>query len=123
MRNLDESRRPEKEPVEKQAEIVPFEQRTTATPGQQTPLLAKSEVEQFQSRWNSIQAGFVDEPRKTIEEADKCVANAMQRISQLHSDERVKLESMWKRGDQASTEDMRLALQRYRAFFSRLMSM
>src|SRR5436190_22673288 len=97
MRNLDESRKfdrepVEKEPVERKAEVVPFEQRTTPAPVQQTPLFPKGEVEQFQSRWDSIQASFVDEPRKTLEEADKFVTSAIERMLHLHSDERGKLE-------------------------------
>jgi hypothetical protein len=112
-----------KEPNEKQGEVVSFEQRTPSTPVQQGPLLPKSEVDQFQSRWQSIQAGFVDEPRKTLEEADKFCASVTERISHLYSDERGKMEGTWRRGDHVSTEDLRMALQRYRAFFSRLMSM
>jgi len=141
MRNLDESRRFDREvdrefdrevdkepigrePVERKAEVVPFEQRTTSpAPAEQTPLFPKGEVDQLQSRWDSIQAGFVDEPRKTLEEADKFVASAIERVSHLYSDERGKLEGMWRRGDQVSTEDLRIALQRYRTFFSRLTSM
>jgi hypothetical protein len=112
-----------KEPIEKQAEVVPFEQRTPSAPVQCGPLLPKSEVDQFQSRWQSIQAGFVDEPRKTLEEADKFCASVTERISHLYSDERGKMEGTWRRGDHVSTEDLRMALHRYRAFFSRLMSM
>jgi len=137
MRNLDESRKFDREvdrqvdrefdreaADERKADVVPFEQRTTnPVPTEQAPLFPKGEVEQFQSRWDSIQAGFVDEPRKTLEEADKFVASAIERVSHLYSDERGKLEGMWRRGDQVSTEDLRIALQRYRTFFSRLMSM
>src|SRR5204863_7261174 len=96
----------EEQSVERKAEVIPFEQRTTPAPVEQAALFPKSEVEQFQSRWDSIQAGFVDEPRKTLEEADKFVASAIERISHLYSDERGKLEGMWRRGDQVSTEDL-----------------
>jgi hypothetical protein len=32
------------------------------------------------------------------------------------------LRKKWRRGDNVSTEDLRVALQRYRAFFDRLLS-
>jgi hypothetical protein len=69
-----------------------------------------------------IQVGFVDEPRRAVEEADKLVASAIQRLAQVFAAERTKLEGEFKRGDNVSTEDLRVALQQYRSFFSRLLS-
>ena len=85
-------------------------------------LLPGSEAQAFHSRWDAIQSRFVDEPRKAVEDADNLVANAIQRLAQIFSDERSELEKQWSRGDEVSTEDLRVALQRYRAFFSRLLS-
>ena len=65
---------------------------------------------------------FVDEPRRAVEEADGLVASAMKRLAEVFAEERSKLETQWDRGDQVSTEDLRIALQRYRAFFQRLLS-
>ena len=36
--------------------------------------------------------------------------------------ERERLEAQWGRGEDISTEDLRVALQRYRTFFQRLLS-
>ena len=46
----------------------------------------------------------------------------MKRLAEVFAEERSKLEKQWDRGDQVSTEDLRIALQRYRAFFQRLLS-
>ena len=87
-----------------------------------TPLLAAKEVSELRERWTSIQAGFVDEPRRAVEDADGLVAQTMKRLAEMFADERGKLESQWDRGDQVSTEELRIALQRYRSFFDRLLS-
>jgi hypothetical protein len=85
-------------------------------------LLATEELQTLRSRWDSIQTSFVDEPRRAVEQADSLVADTMQRLAQLFADERSKLESQWSRGDNVSTEDLRVGLQRYRSFFDRLLS-
>ena len=87
-----------------------------------TPLFPDQELPDLRNRWDSIQAGFVDQPRKAVEEADSLVASAMKRLAELFAEERSKLEAQWDRGDNVSTEDLRVALQRYRSFFHRLLS-
>ena len=76
----------------------------------------------FRSEWNNIQIGFVDEPRKAVEKADGLVANVMKRLAEVFVDERKKHEGQWDRGEDVHTEDLRIALQRYRSFFDRLLS-
>ena len=66
--------------------------------------------------------GFVDEPRQAVQQADSLVAGAMKRLAEMFAAERAKLEGQWDRGDDVSTEDLRLALRRYRSFFGRLLS-
>jgi hypothetical protein len=90
--------------------------------GQREPLFASGDVDGFRSRWLEIQAAFVDEPRRAVHEADSLVAELMQRLAQTFSDERTSLESQWDRDEDVSTEDLRVALQRYRSFFDRLLS-
>jgi len=63
----------------------------------------------------------VDEPCRAVEHADSLVAGAMKRLAEF-ADQRAKLEGQWDRGDSVSTEDLRLALRRYRSFFGRLLS-
>jgi hypothetical protein len=87
-----------------------------------SPLFEGSESETFRSRWNSIQTQFVDEPRRSVEKADELVATTMKRLAEIFASERETLERDWDRGGDISTEDLRLALQRYRSFFDRLLS-
>lgn len=76
---------------------------------------------EFASRWDAIQAGFVEEPRRAVEEADALVARVIQRVADSFSVERSRLEAQWSRGDQVGTEDLRVALIRYRSFFNQLL--
>jgi len=69
-----------------------------------------------------VQNGFVDEPRRAVEEADMLVAELMQHLAKSFADERGRLEGQWDRGDEVSTDELRVAFQRYRAFFGRLLS-
>ncbi len=85
------------------------------------PLLPSDQSERFTSRWQEIQAGFVDEPQQSVEQADALVADLMQRLAAIFSEEREQLEAQWAQGDDVSTEDLRVALMRYRSFFDRLL--
>jgi len=87
------------------------------------PLFSESEMGDFRSQWSKIQTGFVDEPRRTVEEADKLVASVMQRLAEGFAKERSGLEKQRDHGDNVSTEDLRVALQRYRSFFDRLLKL
>jgi hypothetical protein len=86
------------------------------------PVFASQEAQELRGRWDNIQAGFVDEPRRAVEEADELVAQTMKRLAESFAEERARLEGQWDRGDDVSTEDLRIALRRYRAFFGRLLS-
>jgi hypothetical protein len=97
------------------------EQRATQA-GDSTPLFANNEADDLRGRWKEIQTAFVDEPRKAVEQADSLVASAMKRLAEVFAEERSKLEKQWDQGDNVSTEDLRVALQRYRSFFHRLLS-
>ena len=89
---------------------------------QVAPLFSPEEAKDCRARWDAIQVGFVDEPRRAVEQADTLVAAAMKRLAEMFAVERAKLEGQWDRGDNVSTEDLRLALRRYRSFFGRLLS-
>jgi hypothetical protein len=90
--------------------------------GERGPLLPDDQTERFTTRWKEIQASFVDEPRDSVAQADALVADLMQRLAAGFSAERERLEGQWDSGDDASTEDLRVALTRYRSFFDRLLS-
>lgn len=87
------------------------------------PLFPADDGKALRDRWQSIQAGFVDEPRKAVEDADHLVASTIKRLAEIFAGERERLEGQWDRGDDVSTEDLRVALRRYRSFFDRLLSM
>lgn len=86
------------------------------------PLFAPADAQDFRARWEKIQIGFVDEPRKAVEQADGLVADAIKRLSEVFASERNKLEGEWDKTDNVSTEELRVALRRYRSFFDRLLS-
>jgi hypothetical protein len=86
------------------------------------PLFSEFEINDLRARWSDVQAGFVDAPRRSVEQADELVAAVMQRLASGFAQERSTLERQWDRGDSISTEDLRVALQRYRAFFGRLLN-
>ena len=84
--------------------------------------LDNEELDGYRQRWQVVQVRFVDEPRDTVKQADALVAELMQRLAQTFAEERSNLESQWERGSDVSTEDLRVAMQRYRSFFDRLLA-
>jgi hypothetical protein len=94
-----------------------------ASEEQSTPLFSENDTRELRAQWDSIQASFIDEPRRAVEQADNLVAAAMKRMAQMFANERSKLEGQWDRGDDVSTEDLRVTLRRYRSFFNRLLNM
>jgi hypothetical protein len=86
------------------------------------PLFPEDVANDFRSRWERVQTGFVDEPRQAVQQADELVAQAIKRLAESFAEERNRLEHQWDRGDEVSTEDLRIALQTYRSFFQRLLS-
>lgn len=98
------------------------EQRTDARRSEQQSggSMQDQKWQYFAGQWDMIQAGFVDDPRRTVERADRLVAEVVQHLEKMFSDERARLESQWSGGDKIGTEDLRLAMQRYREFFQTL---
>jgi hypothetical protein len=89
---------------------------------QRAQLLEPDDRETMTTKWREIQADFVDHPRQAMQDADALVAGLMQQLAKMFADERAGLEAQWSRGDDVSTEDLRVSLQRYRAFFERLLA-
>jgi len=92
---------------------------TTASAG---PLLASEDAEAFRARWTDVQFGFVNSPRRAVEQGDGLVAELMQHLARTFADERSRLESQWDQGNDVSTADLRTAFQHYRLFFERLLA-
>lgn len=89
---------------------------------EQARLFEADRSSELQRRWTDVQARFVDDPREAVTSADALVDEVIRDLSTLFSDERAKLESQWGKSDEVSTEDLRVALQRYRSFFERLLT-
>jgi hypothetical protein len=85
------------------------------------PYLPRQTSADASERWQGIQAGFVDDPRQAVAEAQALVGELTERIAAAFAAERSALERRWSSGTPVSTEDLRICLQRYRAFFSRLL--
>ena len=88
---------------------------------EQAGLGSAGDQERFVARWQEIQAGFVDEPRRAVQDADALVVDMMDRLARMLASERDQLESAGQTG-KVSTEDLRLGLRRYRALFERLLA-
>ncbi|WP_328519631.1 hypothetical protein [Kribbella sp. NBC_00359] len=95
---------------------------TVGAPAVEDPLVAPDAVVDFRTRWEVIQQGFVDDPRNAVSEADNLVDDLLKRLSDTFDQQHQELEKQWSDGE-PSTEDLRSALQRYRAFFQRLLTL
>jgi hypothetical protein len=112
------------EDAESQASVMDEEDRATADAESvdgKGELFPASERKELEQRWNDIQAGFVDEPRGSVEEANALISELMDRLVSSFTEQRDQLEAQWERGGDVTTEDLRVALMRYRSFFGRLL--
>jgi hypothetical protein len=85
-------------------------------------LFGDHELTDFHSRWTEVQAAFVDDPRDCVQKADGLVSDVVDKLTAGFAQARSRLEEQWSRGEEVSTEDLRIALQRYRDFFERLLA-
>jgi hypothetical protein len=122
MKNLNESRKPV-QPVQSEGEVISMQERRSAMPPAEQSLMPKRETEDMRERWKTIQASFVDEPRKAVQEADQLVKSAIQQLEEVFREQRSQMEQLWSGGKDVSTEDLRVSFQRYRTFFNRLLSL
>ena len=81
------------------------------------PLFEQRAAQEYRTRWNMVQQGFVDDPPRAVRQGDELVAQVIKNLAETFAKQRATLE-----GEQGSTEDLRLALRRYRSFFERLLS-
>ena len=102
--------------------VADAEARPIAAEDTPVSLFHDEEGRGFRTRWDGIQTGFVDQPRAAVEQADALVAEMLKRLTDGFGSERARLESQWSRGQEVSTEDLRIALKRYRSFFERLLA-
>lgn len=83
---------------------------------------ADSDLSGLRSRWTAVQSAFVDDPRACVQKADGLVADVVERLTAGFGEVRARLEQQWDRGEEVSTEDLRIALTHYREFFDRLIA-
>lgn len=123
--DIADERRPEPEDVRDE----PARTRRAQSPApaavkddERAGLFERDRMSDLRRRWTDIQAQFVDDPRDAVKSADSLVDDVIRDLSALFADERTKLESQWGKNEEVSTEDLRVALRRYRSFFERLLS-
>jgi hypothetical protein len=115
---LGGSQPPSEEPTDDVA--PPTEKEESRPPESNAPLLERGD--EWMGRWNEIQIRFVDEPRESIANADALVDEVMKELAAAFAEERARIEGEWSAGSEPSTEELRVALQRYRSFFNRLLA-
>lgn len=89
--------------------------------GEAAAFLPDDRMSSLRQRWNDVQAGFVDDPQNAVQQAHGLVTQLVDELVQTFTQERTALENQWKGGGSADTEQLRVALQRYRTFFNRLL--
>lgn len=90
--------------------------------GEPVRVMRPHRAESFRDRWDAVQGTFVDRPREAVEHADELVADLLEELAWMFRNQRADLEQSWAE-DEGSTEHLRVALQRYRELFDRLLSM
>ena len=83
---------------------------------------ADDNLAELRARWAAVQAAFVDNPKECVQKADNLVSNLVEHVTNSFAHARSRLEEQWARGEEASTEDLRVALTHYREFFERLLA-
>ena len=87
------------------------------------PLFTPELAETYRVRWNAVQSGFVDDPRRAVRSGDELVAQIMTNLADTFAAERQRVEAQLDDSGESSTENLRVALRRYRSFFERLLSL
>lgn len=85
-------------------------------------LIAGGDLSALRARWDEVQAGFVDDPRECVHRADGLISDVVDQLTASFSQTRAGLAEQWAHDDAASTEELRVALTRYRDLFQRLLT-
>lgn len=84
-------------------------------------LIDRDRAESYQARWKEIKGDFVDEPKRAVRGANELVGEVLDQLEELFRNQRTEIEKGLD-NDDTTTEDLRLALGKYRSFFDRLLS-
>lgn len=89
--------------------------------GTREALVPQQRSAAYSARWDEVKGGFVDEPRQAVSAADQLVSELLEELHELFRRQRHDIEQGLD-ANESSTEDLRVALRRYRSFFDRLLS-
>jgi hypothetical protein len=84
-------------------------------------LVSADHAAAYGSRWDAVKGTFVDEPREAVAQADALVGEVLDELETLFREQRRQIERSLD-SDETSTEELRIALGRYRSFFDRLLA-
>ena len=104
------------------AQDEPVQQKPSTNTDEALALFSSDEVDRFRTEWRGLQSDFVDSPRDAVQHADQLVAQVMQSLATTFADHKKSLEGQWSQGEQVETEELRVALRQYRAFFDKLLT-
>ncbi|MEU3856162.1 hypothetical protein AB0F03_02060 [Streptomyces sp. NPDC028722] len=95
--------------------------------GADAPLFPHDEADRWEQRMREVVAGFVDEPKAAVEEADRALEEIAARFTEAVTKRRRTLRTSWEGGEDrgpgagGDTEQLRLALRDYRELAERLL--
>ena len=104
-------------------EAPPEREEVWALPAESSQLLTSGEVEDFRARWQNLQARFVDDPQGSVDGADELISGVVKKIESALADRRASLAPEGNGDAAPSTEDLRIAMQRYHALFDQLVDL
>ncbi|MES2938536.1 MAG: hypothetical protein V4864_12700 [Pseudomonadota bacterium] len=104
-------------------ELEPAGHRHTGSAEPLAALFPTELAQEFRSRWDAVQIGFVDDPQRAVQQADELVAQVMKSLAESFAQQRAQIEAGVREAGNAATENQRIALQRYRSFFQRLLTL
>ena len=107
-----------------EAEMVVAQQETAVDRDEDSGavLFGDDEVERFRARWRELQADFVDDPKEAVQGADQLVGEVVRALTDIFAQHKNELEEHWRGEGAGETEELRVALRRYRSFFDQLLN-
>jgi hypothetical protein len=118
-RDIPPAKRMDDEPGFADPATVPGQAGAPADEDSGAVLFGGAEAERFRGQWRDLQAGFVDNPAEAVQGADHLVDEVLQALTEIFNAHKQELETQSRGGE---TEDLRVAMRRYRSFFDQLLN-